>query len=78
MIEWRLYVGNNFTGIVVRPDDKYPKMWRIHGRNQISDMINIDRAKDAAIIWARPRGLGGSEEARWKRREIALGDAPVR
>jgi hypothetical protein len=71
MREWRLYIGGNFTGIVLRPDAKYPKMWRIHGNNQVSDMVNINRAKDAAVMWARPRGLGGTEEAQWRIRETA-------
>jgi hypothetical protein len=34
-------------------------------------VANVSRAKDAAIGWARPRGLGPSEVARWHRRETA-------
>jgi hypothetical protein len=36
----------------------------------VSDMVNPTRAKDAAVAWARSRGLGGGETARWHRREI--------
>src|SRR5215471_17379681 len=54
MNEWQLYAGGKFTGIVVRPDDKWPTMWRTHmtGRPR-SDMVNLTRAKDAACIWAK-------------------------
>jgi hypothetical protein len=46
-------------------------MWRAHQDDRVSDMVNLTRAKDAAISWARPRGLGQSEVARWHRRETA-------
>ena len=47
-------------------------MWRIHAPDgRVSDMVNLKRAKDAAVAWARPRGLGGSEKAHWDRRESA-------
>ena len=78
MIEWRLSIGNRFTGLVVCPDPKWPSMWRIHYGGRISDMINLARAKDAAIAWACPRGLGGSEVIRWDRRETPVEAAPVR
>jgi hypothetical protein len=44
-------------------------MWRVHQGEHVSDMVNISRAKDAAIGWARPRGLGRSEVAHWHQRE---------
>ena len=28
---------------------------------RVSDMVNLPRAKDAAVAWARPRGLGGGD-----------------
>jgi len=80
MTEWRLRIGNRLTGISVKRDDKYPPimvggkpvyMWRVHGPNQISDIVNLARAKDAAITWARPRGLGGHEVIAWDRRETS-------
>src|SRR5689334_17499119 len=58
---WRLYINERFTGVTVRSDNQYPTMWRIHAGDQTSDMVNLARAKDAAIAWARPRGLGGGE-----------------
>src|SRR5262249_62295511 len=58
--EWRLYVGNRFTGIVVSPDEKYPSMFRIYRPGQPpSDMVNLTRAKDAASATARIGGRGG-------------------
>ena len=72
MVEYRLMIGNRLTGVVVRQDPAYPGiMWRIHQGDQVSDMVNLTRAKDAAISWARPKGLGGSEVAKWDRRETA-------
>jgi len=65
--EWRLYCDNRFTGIVVRPDEKYPSMFRIHAPDRPpSDMVNLTRAKDAALSWARP--LTGQNAVRhsWK------------
>jgi hypothetical protein len=32
-------------------------------------MVNLTRAKDAAIVWVRPKGLGGTEVAHWHRRQ---------
>ena len=65
----KLYIGKTFTGVSVEPDRQWPGMWRVHQGEQISEMVNLTRAKDAAILWARPRGLGGNEVAHWDRRE---------
>jgi hypothetical protein len=70
MTEWRLYVGNRFTGIVVRPDEKYPSMFRIY-RPTPSDMVNLTRAKDAALVSAR---IGGRGVFYWKYRETGSGE----
>ena len=75
---WRLYIGNRFTGVSVCPDAKWPSMWRIHHGDRVSDIVNLARAKDAAITWARPRGLGGSETIRWDHRETAAAAPPMR
>jgi hypothetical protein len=78
-VEWRLSIGNRFTGLLVCPDPQWPGMWRIHYGGRISDMVNLVRAKDAAIAWVRPRGTGGGGAGgRWDRRETALEAAPVR
>jgi hypothetical protein len=77
MTEQRLYIGTRFTGVAVRPDSQWPSMWRIHHGDQVSDMVNLTRAKDAAVMWACPRGLGGSGVARWDRRETAAEVAPA-
>jgi hypothetical protein len=52
-------------------------MWRVRMGERLSDMVNLTRAKDAAITWARPRGLGGHEVAAWRRRESPAGGPPV-
>lgn len=70
---YELYVGNRRPGIVVTPDPKWPKMWRIHQGGRVSDMVNLSRAKDAAV--AR-MNLGGTEVARWSYRQAA-GEAPT-
>jgi hypothetical protein len=62
---YKLKVGRKLTGVTVRQDTKYPKMWRVHYGKTISDMVNLARAKDAALTWWRPRGLGGEEIATW-------------
>jgi hypothetical protein len=36
----------------VEPDATYPGMWRIRHRGRLSDMVNLTRAKDAAITLA--------------------------
>jgi hypothetical protein len=61
----KLYLGTKFSGSLEQ-DTKYPTMWRIRQGEKLSDMVNLVRAKDAAISWARPRGLGGSEVVHWK------------
>jgi len=70
-----LHLGGRYTGVSVRPDFEWPGMWRVHQGDRASDMVNLSRAKDAAISWARPRGLGSSEVARWHHRETAPGGA---
>jgi hypothetical protein len=69
----RLYIGKRFTGITVVHDDGWPGMWRVRNRDHLSDMVNLARAKDAALCWARPRGLGGGKMVRWDSRETTCG-----
>jgi hypothetical protein len=66
-----LYVGRKATGVSVRPDKTWRGMWRIHQGANVSDMVNISRAKDAAISWARPKGLGSKDVARWDARQTS-------
>jgi hypothetical protein len=70
MTEWRLRIGTRLTGLVVLPDIEYPELWRIHYKGQVSDTVNLTRAKDASVSWVRPRGLGGHEAAKWDGREM--------
>ena len=73
-----LYIGQRSTGISVCRDRIYPDMWRIHHKGQVSDMVNLSRAKDAALSWVvRPKGLGGHEVVTWRGRQTARGGPPV-
>ena len=79
MIEIHLYIGNVKTGIVVVQDAKYASMWRVRRADgSLTDMVNLTRAKDAALHFARPRGLGGKEIAHWHRRETSPNSVPAR
>jgi hypothetical protein len=71
----RLSIGKRFTGITVVPDDRWPDMWRVRNGEYLSDAVNLTRAKDAALCWAHPRGLGGGGVVRWDRRETPPGHA---
>ena len=48
--EWVLYrQGSKAPQRFVVPDDRYPGMWRVKSRDgELSDMVNLSRAKDAA------------------------------
>ena len=66
-----LVIGNKKTNLMVEPDATYPQMWRIRYKGEVSDMVNLARAKDAAISWYlkgqhRDGGLSSSEIVRWK------------
>lgn len=74
----RLFIGSKFTGVTVQPAGQCPGMWRVHQGDRVSDLVNLSRAKDAAIGWARPRGLGGSDVVHWHRRQIGAEALPVR
>jgi hypothetical protein len=39
--------------VAVEPDSKWPGMWRVRRGGSISDLVNLSRAKDAAIAIAR-------------------------
>jgi hypothetical protein len=68
MVEHRLYCDNKFTGVVVRQDGNYPSMWRIHvADGRVSDMVNLPRAKDAALTWAATGQR--ADRHKWKRTE---------
>lgn len=46
--EWRLYRDRRVVGRVVS-DAKWPGMWRVKLPGGLSDMVNLTRAKDAAL-----------------------------
>jgi hypothetical protein len=69
---YELSIGRRKTGVSFHPDSKWPKMWRVHHGDKVSDMVNLTRAKDAAISWALSGsggGLGSSKVIHWHRRE---------
>jgi hypothetical protein len=56
----KLYIGKTFTGVTIEPDGQWPKMWRVCKDGRKSDMVNLSRAKDASLSWARPKeAIGG-------------------
>jgi hypothetical protein len=53
--EWRLYRYRRVVGSVL-PDAKWPGMWRVQLPGGLSEMVNLARARDAALDWsATPR-----------------------
>lgn len=75
-----LHIGNKRTNISVQPDPTWPGMWRIHQGGlyggagvEISDMLNLARAKDAALSWLGNRRASGSEKVRWHTRHTPQG-----
>jgi len=76
-----LYFGRRKLAEVV-PDDRWSGMWRVKLPNgQLSDMVNLTRAKDAAMALARkvePKLLGGGRQTKslkWKQTKRAHGAA---
>ena len=45
----KLKQGKRAMPIDVLPDDQWPGMYRVHYQGKISDMVNLTRAKDAAV-----------------------------
>ena len=54
-----LHIGRKKTGISIRPDSRWPQMWRVHQDGRVSDMVNLARAKDAGLSWALVGRDGG-------------------
>jgi hypothetical protein len=50
-----LYYGKSKKPLAwVKPDERYSSMWRIHWPDgEVSDMVNLTRARDAARTMAR-------------------------
>jgi hypothetical protein len=59
--EWRLFHDRRTVARVV-PDSKYPGMWRVRLPGGLSDMVNLSRARDAALGFAAWR-IGQRQEA---------------
>src|SRR5262249_45036675 len=75
MPKYELYDGIKPTGIIVTPDREYPTV-RIHWPDRpVSDMVNLTRAKDAAVRWAARQGTHGRGLI-WKIREKLLEARP--
>lgn len=63
-----LHLGNKQTPLAhVIPDDKHPGMWRIRWPDgEVSDMVNLARAKDAALtLCAAKLSLRSLKGFRW-------------
>jgi hypothetical protein len=79
---FKLYVGKKFTGIAVVVDATWPGMFRVCGRDgRLSDMVNLSRAKDAAIAWAQAAGFFGGRQVRdmnFKKHREPAGSPPMR
>jgi len=61
----RLYLGKRRSGYSVVEDGRWPNMWRVLlPDGSLSDMINLSRAKDAALAFLDRdlrAGVGPSE-----------------
>jgi hypothetical protein len=71
---YELHLSRRKTGISVRPDRVWDKMWRVHQGDDVSDIVNLSRAKDAAMFWlaqSRGRGLRPGEVVSWR-----MGESP--
>jgi hypothetical protein len=56
---YRLHYGKSTKALAeVTPDSEYAGMWRIRWPDgQLSDMVNLSRAKDAAMVLVRKNGI---------------------
>jgi len=62
----------------VAPDEKYPNMYRIHWPDRPpSDMVNLTRAKDAAMMWVSRQHSKtlGALDLKWKASKTPPGGA---
>ena len=73
-----LHIGGQRTAVTVERDLVWSSMWRVQGGGHVSDIVSLARAKDAAIAWARPKGLGGNEVAIWHHRQSRGAASPMR
>lgn len=68
-----LHIGPRKTGYSIVLDAIYPNMWRVKDKHgNLSDMVNLSRAKDATLSFACPRGLGSGETVKWLRNTRGL------
>ena len=75
----KLYIGKQYTGISVEPDARWPSMYRVHWPDQPpSVMVNLSRAKDAAMRWAGRDGGAQSRGLNWKYTERRGASPPIR
>ena len=72
--EWHLHRGRLRTPLCrVVPDDVWHGMWRIVWPDgERSDMVNLTRAKDAAMVLVQRRDPGIARLLHWDRHETAL------
>jgi hypothetical protein len=73
---YSLHLGNNSKVLAtVVPDDRYPSMWRIHWPDgSTSDMVNLERAKDAARAIVARNPLRNVARFKWRTVEYPCQD----
>jgi hypothetical protein len=78
---YSLYYGKSAKVLAeVIPDNEYAGMWRIRWPDrQLSDMVNLSRAKDAAMVLVRKNGIidQSTKTLHWERTERPPGGPPV-
>jgi len=63
----KLYIGKQYTGVAVQPDEHWVGMYRVHWPDQPpSVMVNLSRAKDAAMRWVGRAGGAQGRQLNWK------------
>jgi hypothetical protein len=78
---YSLHYGKSTKALAeVIPDNEYPGMWRIRWPDgQLSDMANLSRAKDAAMVLVRKHGIidQSTKKLHWERTERPAEAPPV-
>jgi hypothetical protein len=67
-LQHTLYYGKSPVAAVI-PDENYLGMWRVQIDGWVSDMVNLTRAKDAAIVLAERAGRD-PDLLRWRKEPL--------
>ena len=75
---WQLYCGSRLLLRVV-PDDRWANMWRVQWPDgRLSDMVNLSRAKDAAVAYAQRAGHHDARRYKWRMDQSPTKAPPMR